>query len=128
MLKLGYLEITDPLSFSREVHWGPLWHIILLVIIRFTLYLITNKFIVNIIIILIGSNKKTRNLLPNGFYKFVVHNVKELEMLLMHNKSYAAEVAHNVSSRVRKEIVERANDLNIKVLNANAKLNKEEAN
>jgi large subunit ribosomal protein L32e len=67
-------------------------------------------------------------LLPNGFYKFVVHNVQELELLLMHNKSYAAEVAHNVSSRVRKEIVDRAGDLNIKVLNAKAKLSKEEAN
>ncbi len=67
-------------------------------------------------------------MLPNGFYKFVVHNVQELELLLMHNKSYAAEVAHNVSSRVRKEIVDRAGDLNIKVLNAKAKLSKEEAN
>ena len=33
-----------------------------------------------------GSDAKTRNLLPNGFYKFVVHNPKELEMLLMHNR------------------------------------------
>ncbi len=33
-----------------------------------------------------GSNKKTRNLLPNGFYKFLVHNVEEMDMLLMHNR------------------------------------------
>ena len=33
-----------------------------------------------------GSDKKTRNILPNGFYKFVVHNPKELEMLMMHNR------------------------------------------
>lgn len=33
-----------------------------------------------------GSDKTTRNLLPNGFYKFLVHNPKELEMLLMHNR------------------------------------------
>ena len=33
-----------------------------------------------------GSDKSTRNLLPNGFYKFVVNNPKELEMLLMHNR------------------------------------------
>ncbi len=74
-----------------------------------------------------GSNKATRNLLPSGFFKFVVHNVKELEMLLMHNRSYAAEIAHNVSARVRKEIVERAEQLHVKVLNANAKLAKEES-
>jgi ribosomal protein L32E len=33
-----------------------------------------------------ASNKKTRHLLPSGFYKFVVHNVKDLELLLMHNR------------------------------------------
>lgn len=37
-----------------------------------------------------GSDKTTRNLLPNGFYKFLVHNPKELEMLLMHNR-YSCE-------------------------------------
>ena len=33
-----------------------------------------------------GSDKKTRHFLPNGFKKFVVHNVKELELLMMHNR------------------------------------------
>jgi ribosomal protein L32E len=57
-----------------------------------------------------GSNKNTRFLMPDGFLKvmfsllvyvvsrlnltfllqFQVSNVKELEMLLMHNKKYAA--------------------------------------
>lgn len=54
-----------------------------------------------------GSNKKTRHLLPNGFKKFLVYNVRELELLLMHNKSYAAEIAHSVSSRNRIVILER---------------------
>ena len=54
-----------------------------------------------------GSNKKTRHLLPNGLKKFLVYNVRELELLLMHNKSYAAEIAHSVSSRNRIVILER---------------------
>jgi large subunit ribosomal protein L32e len=73
-----------------------------------------------------GSDKKTRNLLPNGFYKFVVNNVKELEMLLMHNRKYCAEIAHSCSSKTRKAIVERASELHVKVTNAGAKLKMEE--
>merc|ERR1711860_361036 len=49
-----------------------------------------------------GSSKKTRHLLPDGFKKFLVHNIKELEVLLMQNRTFAAEIAHNVSSRKRK--------------------------
>ena len=73
-----------------------------------------------------GSNKKTRNILPNGFYKFRVSNVKELEMLLMHNTKYCAEIASNVSARARSAIVERAAQLNVLVSNGNAKLRAEE--
>merc|ERR1711959_814000 len=40
-----------------------------------------------------GSNKKTRHMLPDGFKKFLIHNEKELELLLMYNRTYAAEVA-----------------------------------
>ncbi|XP_072492464.1 large ribosomal subunit protein eL32-like [Notamacropus eugenii] len=53
-----------------------------------------------------GSNKKTKHMLPSGFRKFLVHSVKELEVLLMCNKSYCAETAHNVSSKNQKVIVE----------------------
>ncbi|KAL6181237.1 hypothetical protein ACLB2K_047892 [Fragaria x ananassa] len=53
-----------------------------------------------------GSDKKTRHYLPNHFKKFVVHDVKELEVLMMHNRTYCAETAHNISTRKRMEIVE----------------------
>jgi large subunit ribosomal protein L32e len=73
-----------------------------------------------------GSNKKTRHMLPNGFYKFLVHNPTEVDMLLMQNRTYCAEIAHNVSSRVRIQILDRAAQLDVKVTNAGAKLKTEE--
>lgn len=42
------------------------------------------------------------------------------------NRKYAAEIAHNVSSRKRKAILERAEQLGVKVTNAAAKLRAEE--
>lgn len=58
-----------------------------------------------------GTNKKTRHILPCGFYKYVVSNVRDLQLLMMHNRKYAAEIAHNVSTRKRKAIVERAREV-----------------
>jgi large subunit ribosomal protein L32e len=73
-----------------------------------------------------GSDKQTRNIHPHGFKTVVINNVSELEMLMMHNRTYAATVAHAVSSRVRRDIITRAEQLAIRVTNAAAKLRAEE--
>jgi large subunit ribosomal protein L32e len=47
-----------------------------------------------------GSDRKTRYYLPNGLKKFVVRSLTDLDVLLMNNRTFCAEIAHNVSSRV----------------------------
>merc|ERR1711862_674781 len=73
-----------------------------------------------------GSNKKARHMLKSGFKKFLIHNVADLELLLMYNRTYAAEVAHSVSRKTRTAILERAKVLDVKVTNAAARLETEE--
>lgn len=43
-----------------------------------------------------GSDKATRHRMPSGFYKFTVHNVKELECLLMQNRKCVAHQQHHL--------------------------------
>jgi len=74
-----------------------------------------------------GSNKKTRHMRPDGFKAFRVSNLRELELLMMHNRTFAAEIAHNVSSKNRIRIIERAQQLNVKVTNAGGKVRSSEA-
>ena len=73
-----------------------------------------------------GTNKKTRHMHQDGMYRFRVFNVKDLDVLLMNNRSYAAVIASNVSAQKRRSILERAAQLDIKVENKNARLKAEE--
>lgn len=65
-------------------------------------------------------------MLPSGFQKFLVHNIKELKVLLMCHKSYCAEITHKVSSKNCTAIVERVAQPAIRVTNPNARVHSEE--
>merc|ERR1712032_1664611 len=73
-----------------------------------------------------GNDKRTRHVLPNGLKSLRVFNVKELEILIMHNRTFCAETPHNVSWRKRKDIIERADELNVTILNRNGKMDRNE--
>jgi large subunit ribosomal protein L32e len=69
-----------------------------------------------------GTKAEHRHVLPNGFKKFIVRHPGELNVLLMQNRTYAAQIAHAVSARKRKLILDKARNLDIKVLNAHARI------
>jgi large subunit ribosomal protein L32e len=89
---------------------------------------VRRQFRSNIPLVRIGYGTKAshRHLLQNGFRKFPVYNVNDLNVLLMQNTKLAAEIGHAVSIKTRKAIIEKARLLDIKVLNERAKLRSED--
>jgi large subunit ribosomal protein L32e len=63
--------------------------------------------------------------MPSGHKAFLVHNTADVDILLMHNRTYAAEISHAVSARKRISIVTRAKALGVKVTNAKARVTTE---
>ena len=60
------------------------------------------------------SPKSVRGLHPSGFEEVIVHNVKDLDEI---TSDQAARISHTVGRRKREDIVERAEELKIYVLN-----------
>jgi len=51
----------------------------------------------------IGSKqaRRTRHLLPNGLKKLLLRNESDIELLLMHNRTYCGEIAQGISAGKR---------------------------
>jgi large subunit ribosomal protein L32e len=73
-----------------------------------------------------GTPKKTRFYDKNGFIRYVVNNKAELEVLLMHNHKYQAVIGQSVGAKKRITLLERAKELDIRVVNPRGKLKTEE--
>lgn len=82
--------------------------------------------------------------MPSGHKAFVVNNPGDVDLLLMHNRTFAAEyaiqqalprwtntvltiarISHAVSSKKRVDIVAKAKQLGVKVTNAKARVTTE---
>ncbi|NMJ86633.1 MAG: 50S ribosomal protein L32e [Thaumarchaeota archaeon] len=59
--------------------------------------------------------KVARYLHPSGYYDKLIHNINELNLL--DPKKDAARIAANIGKKKRKEIIEKAKSLKLKVLN-----------
>jgi large subunit ribosomal protein L32e len=62
----------------------------------------------------------------SGFKTFLVRCPADLEILLLNNRTYAGELAHNLSSRKRVALLKRAAELNVKITNSRGRVKTEE--
>ena len=62
-----------------------------------------------------GAPKEMRYLHPSGFREMLIHNVKDLERV--NSEKEAVKIASGVGERKRSEILKKAEETKIKVLN-----------
>jgi large subunit ribosomal protein L32e len=62
-----------------------------------------------------GAPKNLRNMHPSGFKEVLIYNLNELEKV--DAKKEAVKIFHAIGKKKRKEILEKAEKLKIKVLN-----------
>ncbi|MEM3615075.1 MAG: 50S ribosomal protein L32e, partial [Candidatus Methanomethylicia archaeon] len=66
------------------------------------------------------SPRKIRGLHPSGYIEKIVYRVEDLEGL--DANKYAIRIASNVGRRKRKEIIEKATEMGLKILNPSIKI------
>lgn len=64
-----------------------------------------------------GSNSKTRNKTKNGLFRIQVFNPKDLDMLIVSNREFEAEIGKGVGAKKKNLILKKAIILDIKISN-----------
>jgi len=64
-----------------------------------------------------GSNSKTRNKTNNGLLKIQVFNPRDLNMIIMSNRKFEAEIGKGVGAKKKNLILKKAINLDIKISN-----------
>ena len=73
-----------------------------------------------------GTDKETIHMRRSGFKTLHIQSPQDIELLLMNNRTFAAELAANLSARKRAAIVQRAAQLNVRITNSKGKVKVEE--
>ena len=74
-----------------------------------------------------GSDNATKYMLEDGFIPVIVRNVADLEPLRTQNTTHCAVIAAQTGGKLRREIEQKASEMNIKVQNLGARAKKVEA-
>ena len=69
-------------------------------------------------------NAKATRYTVRGFKKLLLRDPKDIELLLMNNRTHAGEISHAISAKKRVEILNRAKELNVKIVNPTGKVRK----
>ena len=68
-----------------------------------------------------GAPKELRGLHPSGFREVLIQNLNDLEKI--DREKEAGRISHRIGKKKRKLILERAKELNIKILNPSSSNN-----
>jgi large subunit ribosomal protein L32e len=71
-----------------------------------------------------GNKKELKNLHPSGYKPVIVYTIKDLEKI--NKETQAIVIAHTVGEKKRLQILEKAKELGLKVLNKKVEEEKEE--
>ncbi len=71
-----------------------------------------------------GNKKELKNLHPSGYKPVIVYTIKDLEKI--NKETQAIVIAHTVGEKKKLQILEKAKELGLKVLNKKVEEEKEE--